>query len=497
MTVASETSRITYTGSNVVLPYVVPFYFLADTHLKVVVTDPITGAGKTLLLNSDYSVSGAGSLSGGQVVLFVPPTSSKKVTIFRDPDRYQTTDYPEGDKFPAESHERALDKLTMLAQRFYDMAIRSLRLNDSDVSGASLVLPPPKANTMLAWGPDGKTLVNVFPVVAQLDQVTGDLVFYSLDDNNEQRIRGKFNGSPVWNRVLFEGDPGRGGVTDVGAVPPSDGVVSSFTAYGEGMSSVSSDCCFIRIEASSNSYARVISGKNGVANYVPLKLNVGGADVVTYSPASSTLGNMTASVSNAAGQLAYVLSNINANALSGSSVQLQSNAGLLTINKLSTASGLAGGGSVYNAGGSLYIGTTDTGQLLLITNNALAASLDSAGNFLLNKAAGGLGYGAGAGGSVTQTTSKTTAVTLNRPCGQITMNNAALASGASATFSLTNSLITTTDCLVANTTIYASYRAEVLYTTTGSAGIRVTNITAGSLSEALLIQFAIIKGSNS
>lgn len=65
-------------------------------------------------------------------------------------------------------------------------------------------------------------------------------------------------------------------------------------------------------------------------------------------------------------------------------------------------------------------------------------TLDASGNLLLQSGTGGLGYGTGAGGTVTQATSKSTAVTLNKPCGQITMNNAALAAGATVSFFMYN-----------------------------------------------------------
>lgn len=108
---------------------------------------------------------------------------------------------------------------------------------------------------------------------------------------------------------------------------------------------------------------------------------------------------------------------------------------------------------------------------------------------------GGLGYGTGAGGSVTQLTSKSTAVTLNKPTGQITMNNAALAAGASVYFNLNNSLFSSNDVAVLTGIDWSgNYRIETANSTTGIIGIRVTNITTGSLSEALVINFAIIKG---
>jgi hypothetical protein len=105
-----------------------------------------------------------------------------------------------------------------------------------------------------------------------------------------------------------------------------------------------------------------------------------------------------------------------------------------------------------------------------------------------------IGFGTGSGGTVTQATNKSTGVTLNKPSGQITMNNAALAAGASVSFPLTNNKITTSDLLVVNATTNANYRVETAAVVAGGASIRVTNTTAGSLSDALLINFTVIKG---
>lgn len=108
-----------------------------------------------------------------------------------------------------------------------------------------------------------------------------------------------------------------------------------------------------------------------------------------------------------------------------------------------------------------------------------------------------LGYGPGAGGTVTQATSKATAVTLNKPCGVITMHNAALAAGAAVIFRLNNSLIALTDTVVCHHDGAAgtvdAYVVQVLTTGVGSVDIRVVNITAGSLSEPLTLTLSIGK----
>ena len=111
-------------------------------------------------------------------------------------------------------------------------------------------------------------------------------------------------------------------------------------------------------------------------------------------------------------------------------------------------------------------------------------------------AGGQLGYSTDAQGTVTQLTSKATGVTLNKSSGQITMNNAALGATTNVTFTLTNSLIGVKDVLVLN--VYGgtsgSYNVWVSGLAEGSATITVRNITAGSLSEAIVINFAIIHG---
>ena len=157
-----------------------------------------------------------------------------------------------------------------------------------------------------------------------------------------------------------------------------------------------------------------------------------------------------------------------------------------------------------SAPGIAVSGDTNTGiyspgadQLAVTTGGTLRLSVDASGDILARS--GGLGYGTGAGGTVTQATSKTTAVTLNKPAGRITMHNAALAAGASVVFVVNNTSVTQNDVVVLNGIWTAvnptSYRIEIdRITSSGSFHVRVTNITGGSLSEALAINFAVIKG---
>ena len=100
------------------------------------------------------------------------------------------------------------------------------------------------------------------------------------------------------------------------------------------------------------------------------------------------------------------------------------------------------------------------------------------------------------GGVVTQATSKSTGVQLDRRCGQITLNGAALAAAAEVSFTLTNSHIAASDVVVVNIGSGASadsYTVDVTAVADGSCRIQVGNVSAGSLSEALVLNFGVIK----
>jgi len=110
-----------------------------------------------------------------------------------------------------------------------------------------------------------------------------------------------------------------------------------------------------------------------------------------------------------------------------------------------------------------------------------------------------LGYTTGDGGVVTQATNKSTNVTLNKGCGAITMNGAALAAGTIVSFSLVNNLIAAGDVLVLNHISAGTVGSYGLNArcVAGSATIDVRNNTAGSLSEAIVIQFGLVKAGSS
>lgn len=157
-----------------------------------------------------------------------------------------------------------------------------------------------------------------------------------------------------------------------------------------------------------------------------------------------------------------------------------------------------GGGIVFrgNTGGA---GGVTSDGLEFYAGGVEVARVDGGNKNLVMTGAGALGYGTGSGGTVTQATSKGTGVTLNKTNGEIVMNNAALGAGATANFTLTCSAIAANDVVLVNIRQGAytasNYRVQA-YPTTGNAIISLTNQSGGSLSDALVLNFAVIKAVN-
>lgn len=117
MTVASASSYIQYAADGVTKTFAAPFYFLLNSDVAVQISDT-SGAVTDLVNGTNFSVTGAGNASGGSVTLNVAYAAGYTILVYRNPPITQETVYYENGKFPAKSHEKALDKLTMLIQKF-------------------------------------------------------------------------------------------------------------------------------------------------------------------------------------------------------------------------------------------------------------------------------------------------------------------------------------------------------------------------------------------
>jgi len=141
--------------------------------------------------------------------------------------------------------------------------------------------------------------------------------------------------------------------------------------------------------------------------------------------------------------------------------------------------------------GLLVFNTTPT----LVTPNIGAATGTSlvASGTIVSSGGTGIGYVAGAGGTVTQITSRTTGVTLNKTTGAITLFSAAGTTTA-ATFTVTNSTVLATDVIILNqksgTDLY-----DLMVTAVAAGSFNITfRSTGGTTTETPVFNFAVIKG---
>lgn len=217
-------------------------------------------------------------------------------------------------------------------------------------------------------------------------------------------------------------------------------------------------------------------------------------------------GGFSGSISGAWSFGSLVFANASADARPIAFVTSNSSSGrfevLRIINSGNVLIGTTSSTGLTGAGGMIVGSTTDAssasaGALIVSGGVAVAKKIISGSSITSNAATSGVGYSTGAGGSVTQATSRTTGVTLNKVCGAITTNTTSLAAVTSATFTVTNSAVAATDCVVLSIKSGQTNKetqASVSAVAAGSFDITVYNANASTAETgAIVINFAVIK----
>jgi hypothetical protein len=141
MSIATSTAKIQYTLAATVQALPIPFYFLESGHIKAIrsradVTDYV------MVLGTDYTLTGVADEDGGELTTIATNMQvGDVITIKRDIAITQTVNYVYNDRFPAETHERALDKLTMIVQQLKEVTDRAVQFPESDVAGTGNIMP--------------------------------------------------------------------------------------------------------------------------------------------------------------------------------------------------------------------------------------------------------------------------------------------------------------------------------------------------------------------
>lgn len=133
MLVANEISKNQYVGDGSATEFAYTFPILDSTHIEVYRQLPTeTALDAKLVPAEEYTVEGAGVESGGKVVFKTAPSSGTKLSILRNVPITQLYQYQELDSFPAESHENALAKLTMICQGLDERLDRAIVVSPTD-----------------------------------------------------------------------------------------------------------------------------------------------------------------------------------------------------------------------------------------------------------------------------------------------------------------------------------------------------------------------------
>lgn len=124
MTISTQTSKAAFSGNGVSAVFPLPFPFQRAADIKALLRHD--GFETPLAQGEHYGLTGAGSAAGGSLTMLVPPATGQTLVVWRAPALVQEVDYVENSAFPAETHEAALDLLTMICQSLQEQIGRAV-----------------------------------------------------------------------------------------------------------------------------------------------------------------------------------------------------------------------------------------------------------------------------------------------------------------------------------------------------------------------------------
>lgn len=297
--ISTTTNRVTYTGDGTTTAFPFSFLILANTDLQVIETVIATGVQTLKTLTTDYTVSGVGTGSG-TVTAVVAPANTVTWTLARAMPRTQTTDYVEGDKFPASTHELALDKLTMIAQEIDTAMIRTLRQPTGDTADiGQLPAKAVRASKFLGFDAEGNPLatsvtspgvVSAF-MLTVLDDTTAAAALttlgipltafpaYTQSGNVDNTSTGYFD-LPSGTTAQRPGSPNSGMVRYNSTTQKFEGYGTAWGLLGGGAQGAGVDAVFYENDQAVTGDYSITSGKNAMSAG-PITINSGITVTVT------------------------------------------------------------------------------------------------------------------------------------------------------------------------------------------------------------------------
>jgi len=200
MTIAEKTTstRNDYIGNGSTTNFSFTFDVLNEANsltgknysLKVILTT--SGVEVEQVEDTDYTVTYDSATRLGSVTFATAPASSVVITLLSAVSKTQSTDYINigTDKFPADSHEKTVDKLTLITRELQEAIDRAILLSESStLSGVTLPVSAVNANKAVVVNSAGNNLtaaslidIDTYPITTFAESI--------LDDETALEVRG-------------------------------------------------------------------------------------------------------------------------------------------------------------------------------------------------------------------------------------------------------------------------------------------------------------------
>ena len=392
---------------------------------------------------------------------------------------------------PAGEPNAVSNDLDMNSKKLYNLAPPVNNTDAARLQDVQNAITGAKTANLVTFNPAGSiAATNVQAAIEELDgeklsltggTLTGNLTF----SGNSRKILGDFSNATLVNRMYFQ-DNTTNNPTVIGILPNGTSTTGGIGIFNNSVPTNSG----LALIQTLNTEITIRSDRSGSGTYLPITFYTNGSERMRID----TSGRVGIAV------VPYSWS--------------QPTLDIRNLGLYSDGSNfVVANNGYYDGVGWKYKNTNPAAVFLCNTNTFLwyTAPSGTAGNpitlteqfkvdgttgLVLASNCNGIGYGSGSGSSITQATSKSTPVTINKATGQITLNSATLAPNTTVQFTVNCTFCSDNDIpVVAIQSNTAAYIVTASNVSAGSFAINVRNITGGSLSEGFVINYAIIKGS--
>jgi hypothetical protein len=301
MTVASSTNRVDYTGNGSTTVFSFTFRIFAASDLVVTKADA-DGVETVLTLNTDYTVTGVGSYSGGTVTISPALSSDYSLTIQRVLPLTQETDLRNQGQFFAETHEDVFDRMSMINQQLQEQLDRAAKLPvtntaDADALVADIVL---LADNLSDLNTIADAISDIQTVADDLNEATSEIEVVAGSITNVNTV-----GNNITNVNTVAGVSSN--VTTVAGVAANVTTVAGISSAVSGVAAISSAVSAVNSNATNinavSGNATNINTVAGIASDVDTVAGIAGDVAAVENIASNvtTVAGIAANVTTVAG----------------------------------------------------------------------------------------------------------------------------------------------------------------------------------------------------